>query len=94
MSAVPDGCERTLAIQNKSGLHARPAAAFVKLANTYASDVAVRREDLEVNGKSIMGMMMLAAECGCEITIRATGSDAEAAIEGLVELIERRFGEE
>ena len=94
MSSVPGDCERTLAIQNKSGLHARPAAAFVKLANTFAADVAVRREDLEVNGKSIMGMMMLAAECGCEITIRASGSDAEAAVQGLSDLIERRFGED
>ena len=94
MSSVPGDCERTLAIQNKSGLHARPAATFVKLANTFASEVAVRREDLEVNGKSIMGMMMLAAECGCEITIRATGPDAEQAVQGLAELVERRFGED
>lgn len=94
MSTVPGACERTLAIQNKSGLHARPAAAFVKLANTFAAEVAVRRDDLEVNGKSIMGMMMLAAECGCEITIRATGTDAELAVQELVGLVERRFGED
>lgn len=94
MSSVPGDVERTLVIQNKSGLHARPAAAFVKLANTFASEVAVRREDLEVNGKSIMGMMMLAAECGCEITIRATGADAERAVQELVGLVERRFGED
>jgi phosphocarrier protein HPr len=94
MSSVSDGCERTLVIQNKSGLHARPSAEFVKLANKFAADVAVRRDDLEVNGKSIMGMMMLAAECGCEITIRTTGQDAEVALEELAGLIERRFGED
>ena len=94
MSSTPDDRERTLAILNRSGLHARPAAAFVKLANTFSADVAVRKEDLEVNGKSIMGMMMLAAECGCEITIRACGADAERAVDELSRLVEQRFGED
>jgi phosphocarrier protein HPr len=86
--------ERTVVIGNKYGLHARPAAEFVKLAGTFASDITVRKEDLEVNGKSIMGMMMLAAEFGSEITIRATGADADAAVGGLAELVARRFGED
>ncbi len=94
MSTQTGEFERTLAILNQSGLHARPSAEFVKLANRFAADVFVRRDDLEVNGKSIMGMMMLAAECGCEITIRTSGQDAETAIQELAGLIERRFGED
>lgn len=86
--------ERTVAIQNKAGLHARPAAEFVKLASRFASEVFVRKQDLEVNGKSIMGMMMLAAEYGSEITIRANGEDAEQAVHQLAGLIDARFGED
>lgn len=86
--------EKTVAIQNKYGLHARPAAEFVKLASRFRSDVFVRKQDLEVNGKSIMGMMMLAAEFGSEITIRASGDDADQAVKDLVALIDGRFGEE
>ena len=86
--------ERTVTIANRYGLHARPAAEFVKLASTFKSDVLVRKDDLEVNGKSIMGMMMLAAEFGSAVTIRTTGADAPAAADALVDLVERRFGEE
>lgn len=86
--------EQTLQIRNKYGLHARPAAEFVKVASGFQADVWVRRQELEVNGKSIMGMMMLAAECGSEITIRATGEDAKDAVEGLVALVNNRFGED
>jgi phosphocarrier protein HPr len=85
--------ERTVQIRNKFGLHARPAAEFVKLANQYSSEIMVRKFDLEVNGKSIMGMMMLAAECGVEITVRASGADAEKAVNDLVSLVESGFGE-
>lgn len=85
--------QRSVRIQNKYGLHARPAAEFVKLASRFRSDVLVRKEELEVNGKSIMGMMMLAAECGSAITIRATGDDASDAVAQLVALVERGFGE-
>jgi phosphocarrier protein len=92
--SIGTSCERTVAIRNRLGLHARPAAEFVKLATGFRSEVLVRREDLEVNGKSIMGMMMLAAEFGAEITIRAQGEDAERAVRELTALIERRFGEE
>lgn len=86
--------ERTVQVRNKFGLHARPAAEFVKLANQFQSEIMVRKFDLEVNGKSIMGMMMLAAECGVEITVRASGPDAEAAVSELVKLVERGFGED
>ena len=81
-------------IGNKFGLHARPAAEFVKAAGRFEAEVFVRKDDLEVNGKSIMGMMMLAAECGSEITIRALGTDSDAAVEALARLVETRFGEE
>jgi phosphocarrier protein HPr len=86
--------ERSLVIQNKYGLHARPAAEFVKAAHTFECDVWVRKDDLEVNGKSIMGMMMLAAERGAEIVIRTAGSDAEEALDTLSGLVDSRFGEE
>ena len=83
-----------VSIPNKYGLHARPAAEFVKLANRFASDVRVRKEDVEVSGKSIMGVMMLAAECGSTIPITADGSDSEAAIDALRTLVANGFGEE
>jgi phosphocarrier protein HPr len=86
--------ERTVVIANRYGLHARPAAEFVKLAAQFRSSILVRKDDLEVNGKSIMGMMMLAAECGSEIAIRAEGEDAGAAIDALAGLVDRRFGED
>jgi phosphocarrier protein len=94
MSATSLEQERTVQIANRHGLHARPAAEFVKRANKYTCDVTVRKEELEVNGKSIMGMMMLAAEYGSEITIRATGTDAVEAVRDLVSLVEGRFGED
>jgi phosphocarrier protein HPr len=85
--------ERTVRIRNKNGLHARPAAEIVKLATRFSSEITVRRDDLEVNGKSIMGVMMLAAEFGSTLTLRASGSDAAQALEALATLIESRFGE-
>jgi phosphocarrier protein len=81
-------------IVNKYGLHARPAAEFVKLANRFASEVFIRKDDVEVSGKSIMGVMMLAAECGSTVHIRASGDDAAGAVDALAELIRNRFGEE
>jgi len=94
MSATMPEHRRIVQINNKFGLHARPAAEFVKRANQYRCDVWVSKQDLEVNGKSIMGMMMLAAEYGSEITIRAAGSDSETAVEDLASLVQSRFGEE
>jgi len=93
-NSAPVSHEHTLHIRNKYGLHARPAAEFVKLANQFQADVWVRKQELEVNGKSIMGMMMLAAECGAEITIRASGEDAKDAVHQLVGLVNNKFGED
>ncbi len=76
------------------GLHARPAAEFVKLANKYEAEILVSKDGLEVNGKSIMGVMMLAAERGSKIEIRARGADAEQAVDALVALVTNCFGEE
>ncbi len=92
--AEPSELERTIQIQNRYGLHARPAAEFVKLASRFRSDLWVKKDDLEVNGKSIMGVMMLAAEYGSEITIRAVGDDAPEALLELCGLVDRKFGEE
>lgn len=81
-------------IQNKYGLHARPAAEFVKTANRFSSEVWVSKDGVVVSGKSIMGVMMLAAEFGSSIAIRAVGEDARDAVETLVSLVTSRFGEE
>ena len=81
-------------IVNSLGLHARPAAAFVKIAGRFRCHLAVRKDDLEVNGKSIMGLMMLAAECGSELQLRAEGEDAEQAVEALIALVQVGFGED
>lgn len=85
--------ERTVTIVNKNGVHARPAAEIVKTAGRFESDVTIVRDDLEVNGKSIMGVMMLAAECGAAITIRANGSDEQAAVDAIAALVASKFGE-
>ncbi|MBI2073979.1 MAG: HPr family phosphocarrier protein [Gemmatimonadetes bacterium] len=85
--------ERRVTIVNELGLHARPAAAFVKVAGRFKAEVTVGRDDLVVNGKSIMGVMTLAAEPGSELTIRAEGDDAQAAAEALVNLVAAGFHE-
>jgi phosphocarrier protein len=85
--------ERIVTIVNKNGLHARPAAEIVKLAAKYESEITIVREDLEVNGKSIMGVMMLAAEQGASIVVRASGPDADQAVGAIEQLIARGFGE-
>lgn len=85
--------ERWVRIQNRAGMHARPAAAFVKLAGQYKAAVRVARGALEVDGKSIMGVLMLAAEQGAELRISAKGDDAEAVLDALTELILSGFGE-
>jgi phosphocarrier protein HPr len=85
--------ERTVQIVNRAGLHARPAAEIVKMAARYKSDITVMRDELEVNGKSIMGVMMLAAEFGSTLQLKAEGPDANEALEALASLFESRFGE-
>ena len=86
--------EAAVRIRNRLGLHARPAAEFVKLASRFRAEVWVEKDELEVNGKSIMGVMMLAAEAGASIRIRAAGSDAENAVDSLTELVLSGFSEE
>jgi phosphocarrier protein len=85
--------ERSVRIVNRMGLHARPAAEFVKLAARFSAHIRVEKEGLEVDGKSIMGVLMLAAEQGSQLTIRAEGKDAEAALTALVELVGGGFHE-
>ena len=85
--------EREATIVNRDGLHARPAARIVRLASSFNSEVELAKDGVGVNGKSIMGVMMLAAECGSSITIRADGPDAEQAVTALAELVASGFGE-
>jgi phosphocarrier protein len=85
--------EREARIVNPLGMHARPAAELVKVANRFKSTISVRRGELTVNGKSIMGVMMLAAECGSSVHIRTDGEDAAEAMEALVALVAAGFHE-
>jgi len=94
MSKKTVSIRREFIIKNKLGLHARPVAMFVKTANRFESDIMVEKNNETVNGKSIMGMMMLAAGKGSIINISATGPDAEEALEELGKLIEAKFDEE
>jgi phosphocarrier protein len=80
-------------IVNQRGLHARAAARFVKLAETFSASVQVTRDDLTVQGTSILGLMMLAAGPGAVLELRAVGADAGPAVEGLAELVRRGFDE-
>ncbi len=81
-------------IQNQKGLHARAAAKFVKVANAYDAEIRVIKGETDVEGRSIMGLMMLAAGIGCEIELRASGPGAGPALAALVDLIDRKFDEE
>ena len=85
--------ERHFTIINKLGLHARAAAKLVATANRFRADIKVERDTQSVNAKSIMGIMMLAASRGTEITVAAEGADAEAAVDAIGALINDRFGE-
>lgn len=86
--------EREFDILNRLGLHARAAAQMVRLSNGFASEIRVSKDGIEVNGKSIMGVLMLAAPKDTKILIRAIGPDAEEAVTAIGELIARKFGEE
>ena len=79
--------ERTVTIKNKQGLHARPAALFVQIANKYSSDITIQKGKQKINGKSIMGIMMLEAGAGSKILITAIGEDAEEAVNELETLL-------
>ena len=93
---IPDGdfVTKELTIANKSGIHARPAAMFVKIANRFGSDIFVEKDGEKINGKSIMGLMMLAAGPGSKVTLHVKGADAVAAINELAALVQRKFDED
>jgi phosphocarrier protein len=93
-AAQPQRIEKEISIVNRLGLHARPAAMFVRIASRYRSEVWVSKEGEEVKGKSIMGLMMLAAGQGSKLCIRCEGPDAEEAMQELGALINARFNED
>ena len=86
--------EKDLILKNKYGLHARPATLLAEVANGFKSEIAFVKDGQEVNGKSIFGLMMLAAECGSTLRIRAEGEDSAAAVAALEKVIEGKFNEE
>lgn len=94
--ATADGSNMTkdFLVANKLGIHARPAAMFVKTANRFSCDIFVEKDGEKVNGKSIMGLLMLAAGPGATVTVHATGRDAHQALAEIESLIQRKFGEE
>ena len=85
--------EVKIVVDHKVGLHARPAAIFVKAANKYTSDIQVTKDDRTINAKSILSVLTLGVNQGTEITIHAEGEDADAALQELVALVEDNFGE-
>ena len=85
--------ERMVQIVNKNGLHARPAAEIVKLAAKFKSDITIVKDDLDVNGKSIMGVMMLAAGKGAKVTFETSGPDEDEALTAIIALVNDYFGE-
>ena len=85
---------RQLVVVNKLGVHARPAAMFVKTASRFQSEITVEKDGEQVNGKSIMGLMMLAAGCGSKLMVSATGADAEKALDEIEQLFASRFNED
>jgi phosphocarrier protein len=86
--------EKTVEIVNRAGMHARPASEFVKLAGRFAAEVWVEKDGVRVNGKSIMGVLMLAAECGSTLRIETHGADGDAALAALSDLVARGFEED
>jgi phosphocarrier protein HPr len=85
--------EREATIVNQDGLHARPAAKIVRLASTFDSEIELFKDGMAVNAKSIMGVMMLAAEHGSSVLVRADGADAEQAVSAICQLVAEGFGE-
>ena len=86
--------QQDITIENKLGLHARPAAQLVQVASKFISEITFRRGEEEVNGKSIMGVLMLAAPRGSVIRVTARGEDAPAAVQAITDLVADKFGEE
>src|SRR5215470_5056520 len=94
LSEADSSMTKDFMVANKLGIHARPAAMFVKTANRFACDIFVEKDGEKVNGKSIMGLMMLAAGPGSKLTIHANGTDASKALAEIESLIKRKFDEE
>ena len=86
--------ERKLIIQNKYGLHARPAVEFVQIASQYDADITVSKDGVEVNGKSMMGVLMLAADKGSKVILKTNGKDEDELIEALTDLLMKELDEE
>ena len=94
MATAPDLAEKAIVIGNELGLHARAATKFVQIAGKFPCDVTVEKDGHEVNGKSIMGVLMLVASKGTTIVIRGKGAQAGDAVAALVKLVEDKFGED
>ncbi len=93
-ASAGEGSTQEVVIQNRLGLHARPAAMFVREANRHPCDIHVEKDGETINGKSIMGLMMLAAGMGSKIRIHAQGAGSSEALKSLLALVERKFDEE
>jgi phosphocarrier protein len=94
LAEANDAMTKDFLVSNKLGIHARPAALFVKTANRFHCDIFVEKDGEKVNGKSIMGLMMLAAGPGSKLTVHALGQDAALALAELETLIKRKFDED
>ena len=97
MSSTPSDAQtvsRELTIQNKHGMHARPAALFIKVASRFESEILVEKDDTRISGKSIMGLLTLELYQGSVMTVTAIGPDAAAALDAIEELVNRKFDEE
>jgi phosphocarrier protein len=92
--ATDTSVSKDLLVSNKLGIHARPAAMFVKTANRFTCDIFVEKDGEKVNGKSIMGLMMLAAGPGSKLTVHADGQDAQQAVSEIESLLQRKFDED
>jgi phosphocarrier protein len=88
-----ESCEKSCTVRNKMGLHARPAAMIVQTANRFPCEVTLEKDGQPVNGKSIMGVLMLAAAQGMQVTVTCKGEDAPACLQDIQKLIANRFGE-
>ncbi len=86
-------CSAVVTITNKMGLHARPSTQIATKAATFAADISIDKDGMQVDAKSVLELLMLAAECGSTLTISADGDDAEQAVAALVVIVESRFGE-
>ncbi len=86
--------QRKVTIKNSLGLHARPAVTLVQTASKFRSDIKIAKDDLEIDGKSILGVLMLAAEKGSEMVLKVDGDDEKEALEELIKLFESGFGED